>query len=222
MSTEAPICAEPSCKKAATTSCDYCEPPTQYCSDLCLKADYKRHKKGCNGAEKSNCFLIRAKASNGGTSDTDHIERFSLESYGEWKAEMKELKERLSWAEANEGGKFYSHDKSVHRWYYYLYNFADKNKTQNEIASRCTGRTIYGDVAVVRSSPVGFNDYAKRFSRGELLRTLDFYRHNNPCSEFAERERTRCSIDIGLGPDGLRLSGATHISMSATHFSMSH
>jgi hypothetical protein len=47
----------------------------------------------------------------------DCMEPFHLEFYGNWGAEMRELRERLGWAKADEAGKFYSH-QGDNTWYY--------------------------------------------------------------------------------------------------------
>ncbi|KAN0066901.1 hypothetical protein V8E54_014959 [Elaphomyces granulatus] len=50
----------------------------------------------------------------------DCMEPFHLKSYGNWGAEMRELRERLGWAKADEAGKFYSH-QGDDTWYYHVY-----------------------------------------------------------------------------------------------------
>jgi hypothetical protein len=122
----------------------------------------------------------------------DCIEPFNLLAYGNEKDERAELKTRLGWAEVEEAGKFYDH-KGADTWYYYAYGpgISAGNLPKNEVASLCTGRTIFGDVAVVRSGPVGSTNYAESFSKAELVKTAEFYRTASPSGVFAERERTR-------------------------------
>ena len=189
--TETKTCAGLNCNKPADLPCVECQPGTLYCSELCLKADYKRHKKRCTGFEKANCFLIRVNAPNGGVNDNDHIEKFPLSQYGDWKDEMTELQRRLGWKEVSEGGKFYTYNEDINQWYFFVYHSDNTDLPQNEIVSRCTGKMVYGDAAIIRSSPVGFNDYQETFSRGELLKTLAFYRDNNPRFVFEQREMYR-------------------------------
>ncbi|GFF16381.1 hypothetical protein ATEIFO6365_0005057100 [Aspergillus terreus] len=133
--------------------------------------------------------------------DIGRFEPFHLNQYGNEMAEIKELKHHLSWARAMEVGKFYSHRDADKDWYYYVYGQTtaadDKNLPHNDIASRCIGRTIHGDVAVIRSGPEQSNDYSETFSREELLRTSDFYRRNDPHEQFKKQERARISAMVG-------------------------
>ena len=200
-------CAATNCTKLGTLGCTGCPPPrTRYCSPDCRKQDWKNHKQTCAGSQKYNCFLIHPLASSSESqesSDIDCIEPFNLESYGDWGSEMSELCERLGWAEANEGGKFYSH-KGDDAWYYYVYSPpipAETPPPRNEVASRCIGKTVYGDIAVVRSGPTESYRFPKRFSKIELFFTAEFYKTRDPRQIFAEREQTRFGKKIGL-PEG--------------------
>jgi hypothetical protein len=131
-----------------------------------------------------------------GTSEpkiADCIEPFNLLAYGNEKGERAELKTRLGWAGVEEAGKFYDH-KGADTWYYFAYGpeiSVGNSSPKNEVASLCIGRTIFGDVAVVRSGPVGSNNYAESFSKAELVKTAEFYRTADPSGVFAEREMTR-------------------------------
>ncbi|KAG2418723.1 hypothetical protein HFD88_001824 [Aspergillus terreus] len=132
-------------------------------------------------SSRVNCILIRATAPDGNTDgDIGHLEPFHLNQYGNEMAEIKELKQRLGWARAMETTAA-----------------DDKNLPHNEIASRCIGRTIHGDVAVIRSGPEQSNDYSETFSREELLRTSEFYRRNDPHEQFKKQERARISAMFG-------------------------
>ncbi|PYI08096.1 hypothetical protein BO78DRAFT_300139, partial [Aspergillus sclerotiicarbonarius CBS 121057] len=143
------------------------------------------------GARKYNCFLIRATPldpAKENPRDGDYIEPFPLERYGNWGQEMKELKTRLGWTQLYEPGKFFSH-RDVDRWHYHIY--AQGEGPRNGIVSRCTGREIVGDVAVVRSSNVEVNDYADEFSKTELLRTTGYYLNQDGFEDNEQRERAR-------------------------------
>jgi hypothetical protein len=80
--------------------------------------DWKSHKETCTGNQKYNCFLIHPLESRDMLMDC--MEPFHLQSYGNWGAEMRELRERLGWPKADEAGKFYSH-QGDDTWYYYVY-----------------------------------------------------------------------------------------------------
>ncbi|KAL5360942.1 hypothetical protein BJX96DRAFT_175767 [Aspergillus floccosus] len=149
-------------------------------------------------------ILVRATAPDGNTDgDIGHFKPFHLNQYGNEVSEINELKQLLGWGRAIEVGKFYSHRDADKDWYYYVYGqttTADKNLAPNEIASRCIGRTMHGDVAVTRSSPEQSNDYSETFSREELLRTFEFYRRNDPHEQSRKQERARISAMFGGVP----------------------
>ncbi|KAN0082318.1 hypothetical protein V8E54_003616 [Elaphomyces granulatus] len=88
------------------------------------RQDWKSHKETCTGNQKYICFLIHPLMSSSGPESRDMLmdcmEPFHLKSYGNWGAEMRELRERLGWAKADEAGKFYSH-QGDDTWYYYVY-----------------------------------------------------------------------------------------------------
>lgn len=85
------------------------------------------------------------------------MEPISLKDYGDWGAEMRELKRRLGLAAADEAGKFYDHT-GTDSWYYYAYSDSETEAPENRVASRCLGRTVWGDVAVIRSGSTDSND----------------------------------------------------------------
>ena len=207
-------CSASNCTKLGTLNCTGCTPPrTRYCSANCQKQDWKTHKKTCAGSQKSNCFLIHPLASSGQqeSNDRDCMEPLNLRSYGNWGAEMRELRERLGWAEANEAGKFYSH-QGEDTWYYYVYSPPVSSKSRppkNEVASRCLGKTVYGDVAVVRSGPADSDQYPERFSKTDLFHTSEFYKTRDPSQIFAEREKSGFGRAVGF-PEGF-LDGVPHV-----------
>jgi hypothetical protein len=199
-------CSATDCTKAGTLRCTGCNPPqSRYCSTECQKQDWKTHKQTCVGGQKYNCFLIHTSSLSTGTtesSDSDYIEPFPLRSYGNWQAEMGELKERLGWTTVGEAGKFYSH-QDVDTWYYYAYSASTSGNSalpKNEIGSRCIGRAVFGDIAVVRSGPVG-SKHADSFSKMDLVKTAKFYRTAVPDEVFAKRERSRFFRNEGISQD---------------------
>ncbi|KAJ5715829.1 uncharacterized protein N7483_013010 [Penicillium malachiteum] len=176
---EANVCAKPDCDKLANKVCTACNPPkTRYCSAKCQKDEFKYHKMSCVGSQKVNCFLIRAIAANGGKEDVDHIEQFYLRSYGDFYAQLEELQSRLGWRIIMEAGQFYAPDPKINHWHYMVFH-PDEHDNQlvvNGIASRCLGRIIRGDVAIIRDAT---SDevccFPEEFSRRELLAAVEFY-----------------------------------------------
>lgn len=82
MTTE--TCSADNCSESGTLACTGCaEPKARYCSQACQRSHWTLHKKTGAGAQKYNCFLIRAVTPNGGTADADHLEPFSLRNFGE-------------------------------------------------------------------------------------------------------------------------------------------
>ncbi|PWY91545.1 hypothetical protein BO94DRAFT_622972 [Aspergillus sclerotioniger CBS 115572] len=69
---------------------------------------------------------------------------------------------------------------------------------RNAIVSRCIGKPVVGDVAVVRSSSVDVNDYEETFSKTELVRTTEEYRNKNARVANEQRERTRIAGLFGV------------------------
>ncbi|OQE25639.1 hypothetical protein PENFLA_c008G02282 [Penicillium flavigenum] len=127
-----------------------------YCSRDCQKADYKVHKLRSAPTIPYNCSLIRATPASDGQSDAAYIEPFHLKSYGNWGLEMKELKERLGWPQADEAGKFYP-QKDIDTWYYYMYQSSAQNLP----------------------SPEDVDDYEESFTRMDLEKTTDYYKTAN-------------------------------------------
>jgi len=190
-------CSVSICTKPGTLLCTGCTTPqARYCSKECQKRDWKTHKLSCVGAQKCNCFLIRASALSSGTGEpkfADYIEPFNLLAYGNEQDEKAELKTRLGWKGVDQAGKFYDHN-GADTWYYFAYGprmSAGNSSPKNEVASLCMGQTIFGDVAVVRSGPVDSTNYAVSFSKAELVKTAEFYRTANPSEVFADREMAR-------------------------------
>lgn len=202
MSTER--CSVSLCTKPGKLLCTGCtRPQSRYCSKECQKRDWKSHKLSCAGAQKCNCFLIRASASPSGPDEptlADYIEPFNLETYGNETDESAELKEKLGWEVVAQVGKFYSHD-GADTWYYFAYGphiSLASSSPKNEVASLCTGKIIVGDVAVIRSGPVDSNDYPTSFSKTELVKTAEFYRTAKPRVVFVEREWRRARRKWGI------------------------
>jgi MYND finger len=202
MSTE--MCSVSLCTKPGKLLCTGCtRPQSRYCSKECQKSDWKSHKLSCAGAQKSNCFLIRASASSSRPDEptsADYIEPLNLEKYGDETDERVELKEKLGWEGVTQVGKFYSHD-GADTWYYFAYGphiSPASSSPKNEVASLCIGQRIVGDVAVIRSGPVDSNDYSTSFSKMELVRTAEYYRTANPRVVFVEREEARAMRKWGF------------------------
>ena len=191
---DVPPCAVDGCNKPGTLLCGSCdEPKTRYCGSACQKQHWTIHKRDCVGAQKHNCFIIRAASPPGSTSLADRIEGFCLQSYGtEW-GEIEELKRKLDWPAVKEAGKFYPHQESVDDWYFYMYASTASGLPVNDIATRCSHnhRVIRGDVAVVRSGPADYVNYEALFSKTELVKTINYYRTADPEHVFAARESSR-------------------------------
>jgi hypothetical protein len=166
------------------------------------EADFKVHKLRCAPTIPYNCFVIRATPASDDQSDSAYIEPFPLKSYGNWSLEMKELKERLGWPQADEAGKFYP-QKDIDTWYYYMYQSSAQNLPVNKLASHCLGRTVKGDVAVVRSSPEDVDDYEESFTRTDLKKIIDYYKTANSRQVFQQREQSRLSRKLGMPADFL-------------------
>ena len=119
-------------------------------------------------------------------------------------AEIKELKDRLGWGTTYEFGEFY--DRSgADDWYYFVYGQVDgkqKHLPRNEIASKACGAEIYGDVAIIRSSPVGNEDYSEEFTKNQLCSTLEFYKTKDSRVVFGAREKSRMMRMYGINPTG--------------------
>ncbi|RDL38907.1 uncharacterized protein BP5553_03247 [Venustampulla echinocandica] len=151
----------------------------------------------------NNCYLIRATATGTDASTSaDYIQPFNLQSFGSEVDEIAELKQRLGWKRAALEGKLYDHIGSD-TWYYFAYGpeLSATESTampENEVASRCIGRTIHGDIAVIRSGPVGPTNYAETFTKAELAKTAEFYKTVMPDTVFVEREQSRAMRKFGF------------------------
>ena len=127
------------------------------------------------------------------------MEPFPLKNYGTESGEAAELRTRLGWTSAFESGNFYDH-LGTNTWYYFVYGQIDgerEGKPKNEIASKACGRDIWGDVAVVRSGPVGVNP-PENFSCGVLCKTLQWLQDRDSRDVFAEREKQRAMRSMGF------------------------
>jgi hypothetical protein len=60
-------CAAPHCYNVGSMKCSGCA-DASYCDRDCQRADWKYHKKTCVSAQKSNCYLLRAKTPEGASS----------------------------------------------------------------------------------------------------------------------------------------------------------
>lgn len=207
-------CLVANCTKSGTLRCTGCDRSSaaRYCSTTCQKSDWKTHKRTCAGVQKYNCFLIKTSPiSTAGPDqplrDADYIVPFHLRDYGVWGKEMKELSTRLGWPETN-AGKFYPPEGDD--WYYYAYCCQwsrSGNLPENKLASRLVGRTVRGDVAIVRSGPEDSSSYPEEFSRSELLKVAEFYRYAVPSEIYDERERSRMARKFGMD---FRMFGVDH------------
>ena len=119
--------------------------------------------------------------------------------------EKRQLENHLGWKHAYEVGKFYDHT-GADNWYYYVYGdeLAFNPKTGaplNEAAGLvCHHKSIYGDVAVVRSGPMG-STYAEEFPVSELAASVRFYQTNDRGHVFAQREMSRMKKTFGWEGD---------------------
>ncbi|KAJ5787906.1 hypothetical protein N7457_002896 [Penicillium paradoxum] len=200
-------CALPRCTKPGLWACSACEPPKAwYCSRECQKADFKVHKRTCAPTTPYNCFIIRASPATGADqSIMARIEPFPLQSYGDWVLEMKEIQEKLGWPEAIEAGKFYPPNEDIDTWYYYAYKALDfPQRPENELATRCLGPFARGDVVVVRSSPVGIEDYDELFTKMDVKKAIEYCKTASSEKVFQDRERSRLTKNLRMPPDFLK------------------
>lgn len=206
------ICSSPSCTNSGTLRCTGCATPaSRYCSKECQQSDWEIHKARCASTQKSNCYLIRA-TSPSSSNPTDpfnfatHVEPFPLIDYGTEMGERAELKRRLGWTVIDEIGKCYDY-KGSDTWYYYFYGPRHSSQAnspaKNETASLCCGRTVHGDVVVIRSGPVGQYIFPKKFTKAELIRTLEFYQTEDTHNVFQQREKSRMVRKLGIDPENV-------------------
>lgn len=206
-------CAASSCSNEGNSRCAGCK-EVSYCSKACQVSHFPTHKKTCPALQKYNCFLLHADPQTSASplnNVNDQVEAFHLHDYGTEIGEMKELKRRLGWTSATEVGKFYDH-AGADTWYYFVYGQLrgkKEGKTQNEVASRACGRAQYGDVAIIRSGPAGF-DTPETFTKSALVKALEFYKTHDSSTVFAERERNRMGKKTGLDLSGVTSVDATN------------
>lgn len=198
------ICSAPSCSQPAKLRCTGCK-DASYCSKPCQKIHWPRHKKTCVSARKHNCFLLCARPATSAPVFNNvqaQVKPFALNDFGTEVAEIKELKGRLGWGTTYEVGEFYDRSEADD-WYYFVYGQIDgkqKNLPKNEIASKACGAEIYGDVAIIRSSPVGNEDYPEEFTKNQLCSTLEFYKTKDSRVVFGAREKSRMLRMYGISP----------------------
>ncbi|KAK1768267.1 hypothetical protein QBC33DRAFT_619113 [Phialemonium atrogriseum] len=198
-------CSAPSCTKPGARACTGCTtpPPARYCSQECQKRDWKTHTSVCGG-RRYNGFMITNTPFEQTTSSpriiSDYLTPFYFQRYGHEGEERRELEQRLGWREVAEVGKFYDHEGSD-TWYYYVYGPGGEHDPplgRNEIATLCIGVQTFGDVVVVRSGPLG-SSYPPLFSKGELVKTVEFSQTANPREVFQARECSRFMRSLPIG-----------------------
>ncbi|KAL8916168.1 MAG: hypothetical protein Q9208_008669 [Pyrenodesmia sp. 3 TL-2023] len=206
-------CAASSCSKEGNSRCAGCK-EVSYCSKACQVSHFPAHKKTCPAFQKYNCFLLHADPQTTAlplNNINGQVKSFHLQEYGSEIGEMKELKRRLGWKSASEVGKFYDH-AGADTWYYFVYgqlNGKREGWAQNEVASRACGRALYGDVAIIRSGPAGF-DTPETFTKSAMVKALEFYKTHQSSTVFAERERSRMGKTTGLDLSGVTSVDATN------------
>ena len=154
--------------------------------------------------QQYNCFLIRAKPHSRTPPLQDiasQVEPFNLNSFGNELGEMRELKTRLGWKNAQEVGKFYDHN-GTDSWYYYVYGEEGSSQPKNEAASLVCYKKMKGDIAVIRSGPAG-TDTPEYFTQRELSEAVEFYKTHDRSKVFHEREKSRMSRSMGMNLEGV-------------------
>ncbi|KAL8657515.1 MAG: hypothetical protein Q9226_001829 [Calogaya cf. arnoldii] len=210
-------CSASSCSNEGKSRCSGCK-EASYCSKACQVSDFATHVKTCSGFHKYNCFLLHADSQTSATplnTINEQPEPFHLQDYGTELGEMKELKRRLGWTSATEIGKFYDH-AGTNTWYYFVYGQLKgkrEGKARNEVASRACGRPQYGDVAIIKSGPAGF-DTPETFTKSILVKALEFYKTHTSSTVFAERERSRMVKKTGLDLSRMTSIDATNWDLS--------
>lgn len=147
----------------------------------------------------ANCFIVRAAAQSASQSPLDNVaaqlEPFPLNSIGNETAEKRQVAAHLHYTRGQtmEVGKFYDH-KGTDQWYYYVYGAADAYTNTklplNKVGSLISYETVYGDIAVVRSGPVGAK-YDENIKLKDLKAAIEFHKTHDRSHVFAEREKSR-------------------------------
>src|SRR5277367_5405218 len=200
-------CSNEGCDKPGISKCSGCL-NVLYCSRECQKADWRNHKQTC--VVSTNCFIIRAKPKSADLSPLDNVmgqlEPFPLNDIGNEASEKRQLAAHLQYTRGTaEVGKFYD-DKGTDQWYYYVYGAADafKNKRlpRNEVGSLISYHPVYGDIAVVRSGPLGAK-FDVKIKLPELAAAVEFHKTNNRATIFTEREMSRFTGKMGVNFTGM-------------------
>ena len=188
------------------SSCSY-----PFCSYFALHSQMESLKKDTISSstkqDKVNCIIIRAK----GTTEEclaniqsilPHFESIKLQRYGNETSEKEELISNHDMSDdLGEIGKFYDHE-GTSLWYYYVYGKSTRLKqvtgqNLNFIASRLLNRSIYGDIALIRSGPTTSN-FEPWLSIDKLAQTVIYYETHDPKTIFGERERKRFFEKLGM------------------------
>ncbi|KAL3449403.1 hypothetical protein BJX65DRAFT_305960 [Aspergillus insuetus] len=175
-------CAAPSCSKPGTNKCSGC----------------KITPNTCESFRKSNCWIIRTSSITPDADpedDASYIEPLPLEEYGNWQAEIRELRRKIPKFQATEIGKFYSHKSEDIWWYYYVYG-SIRGGPQNKVTERCVGRRVNDDVAVVKSGPEEASNYPDEFTRTDLVKTAAFYHTEGPSKVYGEAPERQSSMGL--------------------------
>ncbi|CAF2808980.1 unnamed protein product [Rotaria sp. Silwood2] len=157
--------------------------------------------------DKYNCIIVRAQGTNKASltdiqSICSHFEPIILKPYGCEISEKHELISKYGMHDdLCEIGKFYDHEDTS-TWYYYVYGRSTQKKQgkgqiMNFIASRPLGRSIYDDIAIVRSGPTT-SKFEPWLSAEKLAQTILYYETHDPQTIFAERERQRFFEKMGM------------------------
>ena len=204
-------CSSQSCTQPSKYQCSGCR-TTQYCSKACQTASFPTHKLSCTGLQKHKCFIIHAApASNKPVLENiaAQIEPFELQSYGNEQAEIRELKQKLGWKNAEECANFYDH-KGTDTWWYFAYGEYQKaprehvaNKPLNEISTRTCYMPIYGDIVIVRTGPLG-TKFEESFLQVNLVKTIEWYRTTDCKRVYTDREQSRFCRRMGINPSVMR------------------